>query len=273
MSSWEALCDEVERILHRGLPAHVAPYAAWDADGTLWHGDLGELAFHRGYDAGMIRAETVIGPLTTWASAWGVSLPGDPARAFATLSGRCAADQILESLPPSRCRHAARADLYGMQAWAYAGHTPQTVERYGAALFEEALAGQVHPWVKPMWLRLRAMGVRMAVYSGTHCSLIAGAIGRWGIVADDVRGSSPARDDEGRFVPSPGCALYGRAKAEALAHRLRDLDATRPLLAFGDAVETTDREMLALAHLPVAVAPRGEHAVGAQRRGYRILPA
>lgn len=49
--SVKALLDEVDRLLEEGLPEGTAPVAAFDADGTLWSGDIGETAFCAGFRA------------------------------------------------------------------------------------------------------------------------------------------------------------------------------------------------------------------------------
>lgn len=241
-----------------------AALALFDADGTLWAGDLGETAFLHGFARGVIAPACVDGPLRAWAASWGLALPPSAPEAFAALAARCEGDAILDDAPPAFDTHRARADLYSMQAWAYAGMSAAELSAYGEALFLERFADRVHDFVAPLLSSLRRRGVETWLISGTHRALIAPAARALGFTAHQIYGSLPDLDTAGRYVPTPDCALYGPAKARILAGQ-------RVCAAFGDSVGATDREMLALADIPVAVSPRGEHLEAARAQGMRIL--
>lgn len=258
------LLADVEAWLRAPPPSRSAPLALFDADGTLWAGDLGETAFRRGFVRGVISAPCVEGPLRSWAASWGVHLEGPAERAFAELAARCEGDQILAAAPPALGPDGARVDLYSMQAWAYAGASDEALRAYGASLFAEHFAARVHAFVPGLLDALRQRGIETWVISGTHRALIAPAARTLGFADHQIFGSLPERDAAGRYVPTPGCALYGPAKA-------RLLEGKRVCLAFGDSVQATDREMLALADIPVAVCPAGAHLEAALAQGMRIL--
>lgn len=263
---------QLDSILQAGLPAGVAPLAALDADGTIWAGDLGEEAFRRGYDAGLIQERLVDGALREWASDWGIAFEGDAPTWFSQLAARCCADRILASAPSAWTEHRARKDLYAMQAWAYAGATPDDLRAYGAQLFRETYRQNIFSWWPKLLAELRAREISVVVVSGTHPDLLVPCVQTLGISADDVFGSRPELDDFGRYQRSPHCALYGEKKAQQVERICQArFQARAPLLAFGDSVENTDRQMLEMATLPVAVEPAGKHFEGACRRSYWVI--
>jgi hypothetical protein len=90
---------------------------------------------------------------------------------------------------------------------------------------------------------------------------------RLGVVDDDVLGMTPDLDDNGRTLPRVSVGTFGPDKAALVRGHLRG----RPLLAFGDAVTTTDRELLRSAHRPFAVETRGVHREAAVAAGMPLL--
>jgi phosphoserine phosphatase len=103
---------------------------------------------------------------------------------------------------------------------------------------------------------LVAHGIEVRIASASHGALVAPGAARLGLSPAHVHGMEPALDDDGRGLPSLTQDTYGPGKATTVRAALRD---KRPLLAFGDAVLSTDKELLALARQGVAVAPKGAH--------------
>lgn len=276
-----SLLREIDEALDRGLPDDVRPLAAFDADGTLWSGDVGETAFLRGFDDGVILPATVSGPLLAWAKRWALDLDDDPALAFARLGELCDGERILEVLPDGMGFDEARHDLYAMQAWIYAGRTREEVEAYGERLFRGGLEDTLHPFSAPLLEALCARGLDVIVVSGSHRDLVVPGVARLGLEPARVYGSLPDVDEAGRYLPTDGCALYGDAKERKVRAHLDDKHrgdepggekgGVRPLLSFGDSVEATDRALLACAAMPVAVRPTGRHLEAARAKGMRIL--
>ena len=254
-----------------GLPEGVQPLAAFDADGTLWAGDIGETAFLRGFHEGVILPSTVEGPVLAWAERWGLELPEEPSLAFPLLCHLCEGERILEQLPAHACLDDARADLYGMQAWAYTGRTALEVEAYGERLFAAGFERTLFSWAPELLAALRERGIEVVIASASHRDLVVPGAARLGIARERVYGSLPRTCPQGTYVPTPGCALYGDAKARVVEEHLAGRGGGKPLLAFGDSVAWTDRALLASALMPVAVRPTGVHLEEAWQRGLRIL--
>lgn len=272
LSSVTQLLKQVDEILATGLPSHVAPLAAVDADGTLWDGDLGEEAFRRGFAAGVIQSSVVQRDLRAWADDWGLAFDGDATAWFARLAEACEGDRILSAAPAKWNEHQARKNLYAMQSWAYAGGTSEELRAYGAQLFASSYQNRVFSWWPALLEGLRERGVSIVIVSGTHPDLLVPGAQDLGISAADVFGSRPAVDSSGRFIPSPQCALYGERKAMQVSQICQErFGALHPLLAFGDSVENTDREMMEMASVAIAVRPSGKHLDGARRRGYWLI--
>ena len=57
--------------------------AVFDADGTLWAGDIGDAAFVQSARAGLVSDAMYEGPLAAWASRTGLSLPTDKVEGIA----------------------------------------------------------------------------------------------------------------------------------------------------------------------------------------------
>lgn len=235
----------------------VARAAVFDADGTLWRGDIGDAAFEAAAAAGMIDDATWRGPMAEWARRWDLELPADPhsgiARIFrASAGGELARAAQRRGLPEG----AWREDLYSMQAWAYAGRTRAAVEAFGARLFDEGFAEGVFLEMRALIDALTAEGIEVWIASASHGALVAAGAHHLHIEAARALGMEPALDDAGVTLPRIARGTYGPGKAEVARHAL---GGRRPLAAFGDSVLTTDRELLESALVPVAVASHGAH--------------
>ena len=77
LASLDELLALVQDVASRAGP-DVARAAVFDADGTLWSGDIGDAAFEAAPGAGLIRAATWAGPVKDWAARWDLALPDDP---------------------------------------------------------------------------------------------------------------------------------------------------------------------------------------------------
>jgi phosphatidylglycerophosphatase C len=258
----DSLLAALDRIEPATLPTDVARVAVFDADGTLWRGDIGDVAFERAADAGLIADATWGGPLVAWAASWGVTLPAEK-RAGTRRIVELAAARPFDD-------HAFKQSLYDMQAWIYAGARRPQLEAFAEAIFIEGFEAGIFADMRRLVAALAARGVEVLVASASHGALVVPGARRLGIDRSFVLGTEPAVDEVGVALPAAGVSMYGPRKAAAVSLRL---EGRRPLLAFGDSILTTDKELLALAHLPVAVAPRGAHAEAARAHPtLRVLP-
>jgi phosphoserine phosphatase len=260
----EAVLDDVDAALARGLPADVDRYAAFDADGTLWDGDIGDTAFADAHAQGVVDDVTIAGAFAAWAASYGFTpAPHEP---FRDVLARLANGSLMAAGKQRGLdEHGVKADLYGMQAWIYAGRTDEEIEAYGERVFQGGFEAKIFPGARRLIEGLVERGVDVVIVSASHRALVVPGGRRLGVTRERVIGMQPAHDDNGRTVTRIARHLYGPGKVRALAGR------GRPLVACGDAVATTDRELLSHALLPVAVDPRGVHLDAAHALGARII--
>lgn len=245
------------------LPQDVARVAVFDADGTLWRGDIGDTAFAAAADAGLVNEKTWSGPVRTWAARWAVSLPEDPRVGLPRILAAAHAGELAQA---GRARGlddgAWRRELYEMQAWIYAGHSRAAVEAFGERLFAAGFAAQIFTDMGALLRGLRARHVDVYVASASHGALVAPGARRLDVDRERALGMEPAVDEEGRGLPRTSVCTYGPGKAAVVR---KVLEGKRPLLAFGDSVLGTDKELLESAHRPFAIASSGVHREAALR--------
>ncbi len=256
-ASVEALLASVDAALAGPWPAGVARAAVFDADHTLWNGDIGDHGFLAAGAEGFLLSETWRGPVRAWAETWGVTLSPHPTDGVR---------QVLEASASGALEAAARARgldggawrpaLYAMQAWAYAGRTRAEVQAFGEQLFTRGFEAHLYADMRRLVEGLAARGVRVCIASASHGALVLPGGRRLGLGAEWVWGMEPHLDGEGRTLPLLRQDTYGAAKA-ATAQAL--LGGARPAWAFGDSVLQTDRELLACAVHGIAVASKGAH--------------
>lgn len=237
-------------------PEGVVRAAVFDADGTLWRGDIGDAAFAGAVEAGLVLDATYHGPLRAWATRWDIVLDADKGRGLKRIM-RAAEQRELEATEDRRGWPSGtwRSELYAMQAWIYAGHTSARVEAYGVALFDAGFADGIFADMRRLLEGLAQLRVAVWIASASHTSLVVPGAARLGVARARVLGMEPVVDDAGVIGAALRRSSYGPGKAAAV----HDALGGRPLLAFGDSVLGTDRELLALAHAPVAVASKGLH--------------
>lgn len=256
LPSLDALLTAVREAAAQAGP-EVARAAVFDADGTLWRGDIGDAAFEAAAGAGMIERATWDGPVRAWAARWDLELPDElqagVERIFRAARGTELADAGQRH---GRAEGAWREELYAMQAWVYAGRPRDAVHDFGARLFDEGFADGVFAEMRALVDALHALGIEVWIASASHGALVAAGAPRLGVPVPRALGMEPALDEAGRTLARIARGTYGPAKAEAARAALAG---RRPLAAFGDSVLSTDRELLESAELPVAVAPRGAH--------------
>lgn len=255
--SVEALLSSVDEALAGPWPEGVARAAVFDADHTLWNGDIGDHAFLAAGSEGFLLEETWRGPVQSWAEAWGVSLSPSPAEGVRQVL-EASASGLLESAARARGLEggAWRSALYAMQAWAYAGRTRAEVHAFGEQLFARGFEAHLYADMRRVVGGLAARGVRVCIASASHGALVLPGGARLGLEAEVVWGMEPHLDDDGRTLPRLRQDTYGAAKAATTQSLLGGL---RPAWAFGDSVLQTDRELLASAVHGIAVAARGAH--------------
>ncbi|HWA78293.1 MAG TPA: HAD family hydrolase [Polyangiaceae bacterium] len=238
---------EVVTIDERRLLARLTSLAetspngllAFDGDGTLWSGDVGEDVFHEAVSAGLLREEARQA-LVNEAAAHAIETHGTPSEIAARLF-----EAYLAGGYPER-------DVCAMMTWCYAGFSrDELLELVRHAFARADLADRLHRELAPILDFAREAALRVVVVSASPQLIVEEAVSLWGVTPESVAASRPAFDSE-RIAPRLASPVpYAEAKPAAL----RALAPDHPLLAaFGDNV--FDIELLKTAQLGVAVRPK-----------------
>ncbi len=218
-AGWQALEPEVARGVEEVAALGPAGVAAFDADGTIWRGDLGEDflrdLFHRG---------RLLDPP-----------PGDAFDHY---------ERLFQSSP---------ADAFAFCVAVMRGLPVSDVERFTDEFWDEWASGRVFPGMRAVLDHLLAGGTRILLVSASPAVSIRRAALKLGLPEDSVLGV------EGRVTGGSDPRLTGEVilpitcaegKVEALRRRLGD----RPVsIAFGNSL--LDEAMLTHAQRAVMVAP------------------
>lgn len=233
--STSQLISELENLLN----ASPDGVLAFDGDGTLWSGDVGEDFFFAFSGHGDYRP-LAASKLEEELRALQVPVSHDGATNAKALflayeQGRYPEDRTCE-----------------MIAWSVAGWDPRELEAFALRTLNEVeLAERVHPETRAMvqWAKNRA--VPIFVVSASPRCIVGPAAEMVGIASSHVVAVTPLSDGA-RFLADVERPIpYAAGKVSQLKRRIGE----RPLLAaFGDNV--FDLEMLGAATLPIAVHPK-----------------
>ena len=162
---------------------------AFDADGTLWAGDVGEDVFEYAYEKGLFREE---------------------ARAALSRVARDHELLIKEGTPSDLARRiyaAYRAGAIGdrliceVMTWCYAGFTFAELKTVARESFEaRGLAARVRPILAPVLEWARRERIRVVVVSASPRDIVVEALAHVGLDVFDVAGAVPKVED-GRIQP------------------------------------------------------------------------
>jgi phosphoserine phosphatase len=255
--------DDLLTLARAPTPAGYARAAAFDADHTLWHGDIGDLAFAAAAPANLLSEAMFSGPVAAWAAAIAYPLPNDR-REFApqllqdVASGHFAAHMRSVGVDDDTWRH----QLYEMQAFIFADQPRAAIEELAAELFEQGLARGVFADMRRLLDGLAVCDVQVLIASASHGALVQVGARHLGLSPQQALGMEPSDTP-----PAMRLSTYGAGKRDAVIAHLN----APPWLAFGDSVLFTDRALLEAAHTPVAVLPRGPHRAAAEAHPRMLL--
>jgi phosphatidylglycerophosphatase C len=227
---------EIIERLDRARPTGVRSLLAFDADGTLWEGDVSNDVFGGAIARRAFREE---GRATLMAHAEAVGL--DTSGALEEVAAR-----LLAALHRGDWEDAPSA--VGMAA-CYAGHSRSEAVAFAAEVLSALeLPRRTNPAALEIMAWARARGVEVVVVSASPITVVHAAVKHLDIREDDVL-ATDLEEEGGRLVDRvAGAAVYGEGKVAAL-------EAKRPgvvvLGAFGDSAG--DRFMLRHSRVPVAV--------------------
>jgi phosphatidylglycerophosphatase C len=250
----DKLVGELSAMLGDADPRGAA--IAFDGDGTLWSGDVGEDLFRAAMrDAYLV--EEACPALVAEAERHQLPL-GDARDANAIARVLLAA--YLAGTYPER-------ETCAMMTWCYAGRTLAEVAEFAASVLREAdLQSRLNREVGPIIDWARAAGVRLVLISASPRVVIDAAGALWGFAPGDVAAATPVVE-AGRVLPRMAAPVpYAEAK---IAAGRALFGSSRWLAAFGDNV--FDIDMLTTAEVGVAVRPKPKLETELAALGLRLL--
>ncbi len=243
--------EALARSVRERAAALERPVAAFDADGTLWSGDVGEDLFFSALERADVRA-----PAATALR--------EVARAH-SLPDAGGGVAVARGLWEAYLRGAfAEQAVCEMMTWLFAGWSEGEMDAFAATVVAAAsLPSRGQGEVLSVLAAAREAGVECFVVSASPLPIVRVGAALLGFDASHVLAGIPARAagvlqaDVERPFP------YGAGKVAALRGRVGE----RPLAAaFGDS--PSDADMLRQARVPVAVRPKPRlRAMGAEVRG------
>jgi phosphatidylglycerophosphatase C len=229
------LVAELEQRLRVDRPSALA----FDGDGTLWSGDVGEDVFRFAVRHGRLR-EAARAQIEYEATTRGFDT-------FADVNAT--AEHLFEAYLAHRYPEREMCEL---MTWCFAGHTlPEMKQLAAEALLAASHSERLHQELAPVLRFARSHGVRTIVVSASPRAIVELAAGAWAFAATDVAASTPLVVG-GVIAPQMDGALP-YAAAKCVAGRAL-LDGSHWLATFGDNV--FDLEMLLEAEVGVAVRPK-----------------
>jgi phosphatidylglycerophosphatase C len=244
---------ELESRLRADRPSALA----FDADGTLWTGDVGEDVFRFAVNHGRLR-EAARAELERQARQRGFEC-------FADLNAT--AQGLFEAYLDGQY---AEREICELMTWCYAGHSlPEMVALVTEALAVARHTERLNEELRPILDFARKNQLRTIVISASPRTTVEVAASVWGFAAQDIAASTP-RVVSGVIAAEMASPVpYGAAKC--VAGRAL-LGGSHWLGAFGDNV--FDIDMLLEAELGVAVRPKPAlRARLAEIPGVRVLDA
>jgi len=218
--------DFLDSVLH--LQPRVA---AFDCDGTLWSGDVGESFFDWEIKQGVVRAEV--------------------GRAMRARYAEYKAGKVSED------------DMCGEMVTMHQGISEPVMMRAATAFFEEFFVAQIFPEMRDLVRRLQAAGCEVWAISSSNEWLIRAGMKHFGIADHRILATEVELDNgiiSNRLVRIPSGSGKPRALREVVK---KDVDA-----AFGNS--RWDSEMLAMAQHSFAINPNPDLEATARRRGWTV---
>jgi phosphatidylglycerophosphatase C len=212
---------------------------AFDADGTLWSGDVGEDVFEWACSRELLREESHEA-LARVATAHALSAEGSPSRIASSLYAAYLAGSLLER---TMCE---------IMTWCYAGFSLDELRDTARQAFaERGLEGRRREVLLPIFDWAARERLRVVVVSASPFPIVDEALG---VVGIRVAGLAAARAEtiRGRIAPRMAEAVPYAAEKPVSGERL--LEGHDWLGSFGD--NAFDIDMLRAARVGVAVCPK-----------------
>ncbi len=233
--------ERVEETLERiGQEAARAPggVLAFDGDGTLWSGDVGDDLFLALLEHGGIRPEAHAA-LERLGTAHGMA-PG--------LEARELAHQVFTAFEAGRI---PEKEIYEMVAWLFAGWRVDAVRDFARGVVaRREVKRRLHPETRRVVEWAMGRGIPCYVVSASPRAVVEAAVVEVGLDPANVLACTPREEDGTVLAAIIEPIPYASGKVSCLRSRT-----SGPLYAaFGDNV--FDFELLAAARVPVAIRPK-----------------
>lgn len=224
-----------------GLPDGTPVLLAFDADNTIWHGDVGVDLFEALLAEGLVRPSAAAA-LERLAVEVGVGAglgPVGTARALYDSWER----QLTPACPEDK--------TFAMMAWIYAGFTLDELTAFAGRVLEKlGIAGRIRPEVRALVEWARRSGVEVVVASASPRTPVEVGVRHLGIGPGSVFAMT-SKIEGGVLAPElTGVFVYAEGKATAVKQG-------RPgavvLGGFGDSAY--DGALMRLSAVPVAITP------------------
>jgi phosphoserine phosphatase len=227
-------------IEHLARTKHAGPTGmAFDADGTLWSGDVGEDVFEFAYERGLLRDEAR-GELARIAAEHHLPADGSASelarRAYAAYRNGTFGERLI-------CE---------VMTWSYAGFTVDELRHMARESFAaRGLRSRLRPVLLPVLEWARKESVRVIVVSASPREVVVEALACVGLEVFAVAGAL-SQMESGRIAPAmSGVVPFADDKRTAGLSLLSGHDW---LASFGD--NSFDVDLLKAARVGVAVCPK-----------------
>ncbi len=237
-------CISPEMLVRRLENARVSQDSretmlAFDADGTLWSGDVGNDLFHALIDAQAVR-ETAYEALVREAETFGIAYSGKATDIAQTLF----AAHETGSYPEERA--------FAMMAWVFAGRSMSDTIAFSRDVVKATnLESRLHRFLDPVFDWARKENVAVWVVSASAQWMVEIGVAMFDIPSDHVIGMMPVIHN-GFVTPElAGLPIYGPNKPIVLRKAC-----PRGVLLGGFGDSSYDAALLNMAKVPVAVRPK-----------------
>ena len=240
MSAPEVDVQELIQRLQALRTAERAAALVFDADGTLWSGDVSEDVFGHAVDNELLRADAA-DALAKTARETGFDASGTPSAIGKRLFRAYVEDRFGER------------EVCEVMTWCYAGYTPSELISLARQVFaDRELAARINRRLEPILEYAQRSNLRALVVSASPQPIVEVAAELWGFSPEQICGARAALE-AGRYAARlVGPIPYAEQKCPAARALIGD-DADW-LASFGDNV--FDVEMLCAARLGIAVNPK-----------------
>jgi phosphatidylglycerophosphatase C len=212
---------------------------AFDADGTLWSGDVGDDLFHALIQAQGVQ-KAAFGALVQEAETFGIAYSGNATEIAQTIFAAYQAGKY----PEDR--------TFAMMAWVFAGRSLNDTIVFSKDVIKATnLEGRLHRFLDPVFDWARKENVAVWIVSASSKWMVEIGAAMFGIPSDHVIGMTPVVENGVIQAELAGVPIYGPNKPIVL----REACPRGVLLgAFGDS--SYDAALLKMAKVPVAVRPK-----------------